>query len=63
MENGGLIVPVIKNADGKNLIGLSRDINDLGKRAKVKKLTLEEIQGGYISQYQTTVYLVIYSEQ
>jgi 2-oxoglutarate dehydrogenase E2 component (dihydrolipoamide succinyltransferase) len=46
MDNGGLIVPVIKNADGKNLIGLSRDINDLGKRAKVKKLTLEEIQGG-----------------
>lgn len=46
MENGGLIVPVIKNADGKNLVGLSRDINDLGKRAKVKKLSLDEIQGG-----------------
>jgi 2-oxoglutarate dehydrogenase E2 component (dihydrolipoamide succinyltransferase) len=46
MENGGLIVPVIKNADGKNLVGLSRNINDLGKRAKVKKLSLDEIQGG-----------------
>jgi 2-oxoglutarate dehydrogenase E2 component (dihydrolipoamide succinyltransferase) len=46
MENGGLIVPVIKNSDGKNLIGLARDIYDLGKRAKVKKLTLDEIQGG-----------------
>lgn len=46
MENGGLIVPVIKNADGKNLVGLARDINDLGKRARIKKLTLDEIQGG-----------------
>ena len=46
MENGGLIVPVIHDADGKNLIGLSRSINDLGKRARVKKLTLDEIQGG-----------------
>lgn len=46
MENGGLIVPVIKEADGKSLIGLARSINDLGKRARVKKLTLDEIQGG-----------------
>lgn len=33
MENGGLIVPVVKNADGMNLTGLARNINDLGKRA------------------------------
>ena len=46
MENGGLIVPVIHDADGKNLVGLARSINDLGKRARVKKLTLDEIQGG-----------------
>jgi 2-oxoglutarate dehydrogenase E2 component (dihydrolipoamide succinyltransferase) len=46
MENGGLIVPVIKEADGKSLVGLARSINDLGKRARVKKLTLDEIQGG-----------------
>ncbi len=46
MENGGLIVPVIKNADGMNLVGISRSVNDLGKRARVKKLTLDEIQGG-----------------
>jgi 2-oxoglutarate dehydrogenase E2 component (dihydrolipoamide succinyltransferase) len=46
MDNGGLIVPVIKNADSKNLVGLARDINDLGKRARVKKLTLDEIQEG-----------------
>lgn len=46
MENGGLIVPVIHNADGKNLTGLARDMYDLGKRARIKKLTLDEIQGG-----------------
>jgi len=46
MENGGLIVPVIKEADGKNLVGLARAIHDLGKRARVKKLSLDEIQGG-----------------
>ncbi|CAN5554180.1 hypothetical protein BH10BAC5_BH10BAC5_20720 [soil metagenome] len=49
MDNGGLIVPVIKNADGKNLIGIARDLNDLAKRARVKKLTLDEIQGGTFS--------------
>jgi len=49
MENGGLIVPVVKEADGKNIIGLARAINDLGKRARVKKLTLDEIQGGTIT--------------
>jgi 2-oxoglutarate dehydrogenase E2 component (dihydrolipoamide succinyltransferase) len=49
MDNGGLIVPVVKEADGKNLVGLARAINDLGKRARVKKLTLDEIQGGTIT--------------
>jgi len=49
MDNGGLIVPVIKEADGKNLIGLARTMNDLGKRARIKKLTLDEIQGGTIT--------------
>lgn len=46
MDNGGLIVPVIKNADSKNLVGLARDINDLAKRARIKKLSLDEIQDG-----------------
>jgi len=49
MDNGGLIVPVIKSADGKNMIGIARDLNDLAKRARVKKLTLDEIQGGTFS--------------
>lgn len=46
MENGGLIVPIIKHADSKNLVGLARDISDLAKRARIKKLSLEEIQDG-----------------
>jgi 2-oxoglutarate dehydrogenase E2 component (dihydrolipoamide succinyltransferase) len=46
MDDGGLIVPVIKHADSKNLVGLARDINDLAKRARIKKLTLDEIQDG-----------------
>lgn len=46
MDNGGLIVPVIHDSDGMNLVGLARSINDLAKRARVKKLSLDEIQGG-----------------
>jgi 2-oxoglutarate dehydrogenase E2 component (dihydrolipoamide succinyltransferase) len=45
LENG-LIVPVIKNADEKNLLGLSRAINDVGGRARSKKLSPDEVQGG-----------------
>ena len=42
----GLIVPVIRNADEKNLLGLSRAINDLADRARSKKLNPDEVQGG-----------------
>lgn len=42
----GLIVPVIKNADEKNLLGLARAVNDLAARAREKKLTPDEVQGG-----------------
>ena len=42
----GLIVPVIKNADGKNFLGLARAINDLAVRTRTKRLMPEEIQGG-----------------
>jgi pyruvate dehydrogenase E2 component (dihydrolipoamide acetyltransferase) len=41
---GGLIVPVIKNADEKNFLGLQRAINDLADRARTKKLKPEEVQ-------------------
>ena len=42
----GLIVPVIKHADEKNLLGLSRSVADLATRAREKKLKPEEVQGG-----------------
>lgn len=42
----GLIVPVVKHADSKNLVGLARAVNDLSNRARMKKLTPDEVQGG-----------------
>jgi pyruvate dehydrogenase E2 component (dihydrolipoamide acetyltransferase) len=42
----GLIVPVVKQADEKNLLGLSRAIADLAARARAKQLKPEEVQGG-----------------
>jgi 2-oxoglutarate dehydrogenase E2 component (dihydrolipoamide succinyltransferase) len=46
LPNGNLIVPVIKNADRMNLIGLTKAVNDLANRARANKLTPDEIQGG-----------------
>ncbi len=46
MPTGNLIVPVIKNADQKNLVGLAAEVNDLANRARLGKLKPEEIQGG-----------------
>ena len=42
----GLIVPVIKHADEKNLLGLSRSIADLAERARNKQLRPDDVQGG-----------------
>ena len=42
----GLIVPVIKNADEKNLLGLARALNDMGERARNKKLTPDDVKDG-----------------
>jgi pyruvate dehydrogenase E2 component (dihydrolipoamide acetyltransferase) len=41
----GLIVPVLKNAEELNFLGLQRGITDLGERARTKKLTPDEVQG------------------
>src|SRR5207244_12409571 len=41
----GLIVPVLKNADDLNFLGLQRGITDLGERARNKKLKPEEVEG------------------
>ena len=42
----GLIVPVIKNADEKNMLGICRAVQDLAARARSKKLNPEDVQGG-----------------
>jgi 2-oxoglutarate dehydrogenase E2 component (dihydrolipoamide succinyltransferase) len=46
LPDGNLIVPVIKNADQLNLLGLAKKVNDLGKRAKANQLKPDEISGG-----------------
>jgi 2-oxoglutarate dehydrogenase E2 component (dihydrolipoamide succinyltransferase) len=44
--DNGLIVPVIRNAGEKNILGLSRAIADVAERARLKKLSPDEVQGG-----------------
>ncbi len=46
LPSGNLIVPVIRNADEKNLVGLTKAVNDLASRARTNKLQPDEIQGG-----------------
>lgn len=46
LPDGNLIVPVIKNANEKNLTGLARSVNDLAERARNNKLKPDEITGG-----------------
>jgi 2-oxoglutarate dehydrogenase E2 component (dihydrolipoamide succinyltransferase) len=46
LPSGNLIVPVIKNADQLNLVGIAKKVNDLAERARENKLTPDEIQGG-----------------
>jgi 2-oxoglutarate dehydrogenase E2 component (dihydrolipoamide succinyltransferase) len=46
LPNGNLIVPVIKNADQLNIVGLTKKVNDLAKRARQNKLTADDLSGG-----------------
>jgi 2-oxoglutarate dehydrogenase E2 component (dihydrolipoamide succinyltransferase) len=46
LPSGNLIVPVIKNADSKNLLGLSRDVNAMANAARSNKLKADDTQGG-----------------
>ena len=46
LADGNLIVPVIKNADQLNLVGMTKVVNDLASRARANKLMPDEIQGG-----------------
>jgi len=52
----GLIVPVIKNAEEKNFLGLARSVNDLAERARNKKLRPDEVQEGTFSITNPGVY-------
>jgi 2-oxoglutarate dehydrogenase E2 component (dihydrolipoamide succinyltransferase) len=49
LPNYNLIVPVVKNADQKSLLGIVRNVNDLADRARIHKLVPDEISGGTIS--------------
>ncbi|MCW3071681.1 MAG: hypothetical protein JWO44_1571 [Bacteroidetes bacterium] len=46
LPTGNLIVPVIKNADTLNLVGITKQVNDLASRARAGKLSPDDIQGG-----------------
>ncbi len=45
-DGKGLIVPVLKHAEGLNLLGIARGVTDLAKRARDKQLTPDDVQGG-----------------
>lgn len=45
----GLIVPVIKNATEKNFVGLAKDLNQLAEKARLKKLSPDDVRGGTFS--------------
>ena len=49
----GLIVPVLKNADELNFLGLQRGISDLGERARSKKLKPEEVEGSDFHHHES----------
>ena len=49
LPNGNLIVPVIKECQNKNLIGITKSVNDLAQRARASKLDPDDIQGGTIT--------------
>jgi pyruvate dehydrogenase E2 component (dihydrolipoamide acetyltransferase) len=56
----GLIVPVIRNADEKNLLGLCRAIEDLAARARSKRLSPDEVQGGTFTITNPGVFGALY---
>ena len=56
----GLIVPVIRSADEKNLLGISRAIEDLAARARSKKLSPDEVQGGTFTITNPGIFGAVY---
>ena len=49
LPDGNLIVPVIKECQNKNLIGITKSVNDLAQRARASNLDPDDIQGGTIT--------------
>jgi pyruvate/2-oxoglutarate dehydrogenase complex dihydrolipoamide acyltransferase (E2) component len=49
LDNEGLIVPVVHNAEELNLLGMARRIRELAERARTRRLTLDDISGGTFS--------------
>ena len=49
LPNFNLIVPVVRDAQEKNLLGIIKNVNDLASRARINKLVPDEISGGTIS--------------
>jgi 2-oxoglutarate dehydrogenase E2 component (dihydrolipoamide succinyltransferase) len=56
----GLIVPVIRNADERNMLGLARAINDLSSRARSKQLKPDEVQGGTFTITNPGIFGAVY---
>ena len=52
LPSGNLIVPVIKNADSLNLVGLSKSVNGLANKARTNKLSPDDITGGTLHDQQ-----------
>jgi pyruvate dehydrogenase E2 component (dihydrolipoamide acetyltransferase) len=46
VPGNGLVVPVIKNADSLNMVGLCRSLNSLAEKARARKLAMDDLQGG-----------------
>ncbi len=57
----GLVVPVIRDADEKSLVGIARDLDRLVRRAREGQLTLEEVQGGTFTLTNPGVFGSIWS--
>jgi pyruvate dehydrogenase E2 component (dihydrolipoamide acetyltransferase) len=56
----GLLVPVIRNADEKNLLGIARAIEDLAARARSKRLNPDEVQGGTFTITNPGIFGAVY---
>ncbi len=56
----GLIVPVLRNAEEKNLLGIARGVNDLATRARSKQLSPDDVQGGTFTLTNPGIYGAIH---